>query len=157
MAVRCVIVDDSDHFKVTARGLLQREGIDVVGVASTAADAVRRVDEFRPDLALVDVELGAESGFDVAVRLNGVADAPSVILVSTYSEKDLLELIVNSPAIAFLSKSDLSGQAIRDILRKAGDKDRREGGQSGTTAPTRVEEVQDGADAHDQPGAQAGA
>ncbi|GAA4219547.1 response regulator transcription factor [Streptosporangium album] len=103
--------------------MLEPEGIAVVGMASTTAEALRQVDELRPDLVLVDIDLGEESGFDLAWRLTDAADADplSVILISTYAEKDFAEMIATSPAIAFLSKPDLSRRAIDEILQRAGD------------------------------------
>jgi DNA-binding NarL/FixJ family response regulator len=41
----------------------------VVGVASTGADALRRYEELRPEVTLIDVDLGRESGFAVAEQL----------------------------------------------------------------------------------------
>jgi CheY-like chemotaxis protein len=64
--VRCLIVDDNHRFLQVARVMLEREGSDVVGVASTSAEAIQRAHELRPDVALVDVDLGAECGFDLA-------------------------------------------------------------------------------------------
>ncbi|GAA4204852.1 response regulator transcription factor [Streptosporangium oxazolinicum] len=121
MAIRCLIVDDSDHFRSAARALLEGEGITVVGTASASGDALRQIDDVRPDVALVDVDLGEENGFEVARRLVAarLRPPPRVILISTYAEKDLAEMIAASPAVAFLSKSALSGAAIREILRKA--------------------------------------
>lgn len=126
MALRCFIVDDNDHFLVVARDLLEREGIAVVGMASTSADALQRVDDLRPDVALVDIDLGQESGFDLARRLDGAnyAQGPSVILISAYAEKDFADMIAASPAVAFLSKSDISGTAIHGILGSTGDRGR---------------------------------
>jgi CheY-like chemotaxis protein len=121
-----LIVDDNDYFLVAARDLLEREGVAVVGVASTSADALQRVDDLRPDVALVDIDLGQESGFDLARRLDGAnyAQPPSVILISAYAEKDFTDMIAASPAVAFLSKSDISGTAIHDILGSTGDRGR---------------------------------
>ncbi|WP_329086733.1 LytR/AlgR family response regulator transcription factor [Streptosporangium sp. NBC_01469] len=121
MAIRCLIVDDNDHFRSAARALLEGEGITVVGTASASGDALRQIDDVRPDVALVDIDLGEENGFEVARRLVAVRlRPPRVILISTYAEKDFAEMIAVSPAIAFLSKSALSGAAIREILWKAG-------------------------------------
>ena len=55
---RCLIVDDNPGFLDAARGLLQREGVAVVGTASTSAEAAQRVEQLRPDVALVDIDLG---------------------------------------------------------------------------------------------------
>jgi CheY-like chemotaxis protein len=116
--MRCLIVDDSADFVDAARGLLECEGITVVGVASTGADAVRRFEELRPDVTLVDIDLGDESGFEVAEQLHRAAgSSPSpVILVSTHAAQDFAELIDTSPAVGFLSKSVLTCGAIHDLV-----------------------------------------
>ncbi|MGJ6963491.1 response regulator [Streptosporangium sp. G11] len=132
MAIRCLILDDNDHFRSAARALLEGEGITVVGTASASDDALRQVDDVRPDVVLVDIDLGEENGFEVAGRLVAVRlGPPRVILISTYAEKDFSEMIAASPATAFLSKSALSGAAIQEILRGA----EREGERDG---PVRV-------------------
>ena len=116
MALRCLIVDDSARFLEAARELLEREGITIVGVASTSAEALERAQELRPDVALVDIDLGGESGFELAQR---IADAPvplPVILVSTRSEDEFAELIETSPALGYLSKAHLSAHAVRHLL-----------------------------------------
>jgi DNA-binding NarL/FixJ family response regulator len=115
--VRCLIVDDNPQFLEGAADLLGREGVDVVGLASNSVEAVRLAAELRPDVTLVDIDLGEEDGFEVARRLND--DGVSVILVSTHSEEDLAPLIAASPALGFVSKARLSGQAIRDTLERA--------------------------------------
>jgi len=117
MEFRVLIVDDNGAFLYAARRLLAREGLQVVGIASTGTEALRRVDEIRPDVVLVDVELAGESGFEVARHLvEHAPDGPAVILVSTHAEEDLAELVAESPAIGFLPKSSLSASAIRGML-----------------------------------------
>jgi CheY-like chemotaxis protein len=118
VALRCLIDDDSAGFLVAARSLLEREGITVVGLASTGAEALHRPEELEPDAILLDIGLGEESGFDLARRLAGKTSSgpPSVILISTRSRDDLADLIEASPAVGFLSKVDLSAKAIRDVL-----------------------------------------
>jgi DNA-binding NarL/FixJ family response regulator len=117
--IRCVIVDDSPLFLEGATGLLEREGLEVVGVASNSAEAMRLVEELRPDVTLVDIDLGDEDGFELARRLGKNAPRSKVILVSTHSEEDLAHLIATSPAIGFVAKARLSAEAIRDTLERA--------------------------------------
>ncbi|MDQ1514333.1 MAG: hypothetical protein QOE80_163 [Actinomycetota bacterium] len=118
MALRCLIVDDNTGFLRSARLLLEREGIEVVAVASTGDEARRLRDELRPDVILVDVDLGSESGFEVAGRLRehtGTA-LPDVILISLHAEEDLAEMIAVSSAVGFIAKSLLSARAIHEVL-----------------------------------------
>jgi DNA-binding NarL/FixJ family response regulator len=117
LSVRCLIVDDSANFRDAATSMLERAGISVVGVASNSVEALTRYRELRPDITLVDVDLGAESGFDLVVQLNAAdSPAPSVILISTHSEQDFADMIAASPALGFLPKFALSPAAIRDLL-----------------------------------------
>jgi CheY-like chemotaxis protein len=115
--LRCLIVDDSTHFLEVARGLLEREGVAVVGVASNGAQALRAAAELRPDAVLVDIDLGGESGFELATRLTQQSvRALPIILISAQAGEDYDDLIAASPAVGFLPKTSLSGQAIRDLL-----------------------------------------
>jgi DNA-binding NarL/FixJ family response regulator len=118
MTVRCLIVDDSTRFLDAARGLLEREGMIVVGVASTSSEAIRQAQRLRPDVTLVDIDLGGESGFELVRRLQReVGLAPSeMILTSTHDRDDFAELISDCPTAGFLSKSDLSATAILDLI-----------------------------------------
>jgi CheY-like chemotaxis protein len=120
-ALRCLIVDDSPRFLSAARGLLEEQHI-TTAVASGADEALRRARELHPDVALVDIALGDEDGFDVARRLAGLAtDRPArLILISTYAEADFADLIARSPAVGFISKSELSAAAIDALLHRAG-------------------------------------
>ena len=114
MSMRCLIVDDSARFLEAARALLERGGIQVVGVASSGAEAITRARELTPDVALVDLDLNGENGLDVAGLLADVV--PAVILVSTHAQEDFQELVAASPARGFLHKSMLSARAVSDLL-----------------------------------------
>ena len=114
--MRCLIVDDSADFIDAARGLLECEGITVVGVASTSADALRSFEELRPDVTLVDINLGGESGFELAEQLHLAGGPSPVILISTHAAQDFADMIESSPAVGFLSKSALTCCAIHDLV-----------------------------------------
>ena len=122
VALRCLIVDDHPSFSEAARDLLEGQGVTVVGCATSSADALRSVRELRPEVALVDIDLGADSGFGLARRLaEGVdGDAPRVILISTHDEREFVKLIESSPAVGFLAKTELSAERIYRLLEQAG-------------------------------------
>jgi DNA-binding NarL/FixJ family response regulator len=117
MRLRCLIVDDNASFLEAATDLLCRQGVEVVGVASNGDSAVERVRELRPDVALVDIKLGADSGFEVARRLADLDFVDlKVILISTHTEADFAELIDGSPVAGFVPKVALSAQAIEQLI-----------------------------------------
>ncbi len=119
MPLRCLLVDDNEAFLEAASLLLEREGVTVVGVASTIAEALRQARALQPDLILVDIGLGNESGFDLArllARGGQGGQGADVILISTGAEADYAELIAESPAAGFLAKSELSARGISRIL-----------------------------------------
>lgn len=115
VALRCLIVDDNGGFRDAARSLLERGEIEVVGVASNSAEARARVAELHPEVVLVDIALGGESGFEL-VRALAREGGPKLILISTLPEVDFVDLIAASPALGFISKSELSARAIRDLV-----------------------------------------
>jgi CheY-like chemotaxis protein len=120
MTLRCLIVDDNSGFGAAATDVLEGEGIVVVGVATSGDDAIAKVKTLHPELALVDVNLGEESGFDVAQRLAAIKDGPRVILISTQDGQDFEARIEASPALGFLAKTDLSATAIHRVLASSG-------------------------------------
>lgn len=117
-----LIVDDNPTFLDQARQLLARHDFDVVGTARSSAEAVSSVALRRPDVALVDVHLGPESGFDLARHLARDDQGPPVttVLMSTHSEEDLADLVAASPAAGFVAKDRLSGPALRAVLAGRG-------------------------------------
>ena len=118
MPIRVLIVDDSRSYLDAACTLLEREGLEIVGVASTSAAALQQARALEPDVVLVDISLGEESGFELARRLveNDPDDQAALVLISTRAEADFEDLIAESPAVGFLAKADLSADALRGIL-----------------------------------------
>ncbi|MFF5258159.1 LytR/AlgR family response regulator transcription factor [Actinomadura viridis] len=126
MAVRCLIVDDSSRFIEAARGLLDGGTVAVVGAATTADEALRKVDELRPDVVLLDIDLGPESGFEVARRLreraeservgSGGGGGPRIILISAHARADYEDLIAAGPVVGFMGKLELSPAAISEMI-----------------------------------------
>jgi CheY-like chemotaxis protein len=123
VALRCLLVDDNPGFLRAARALLEQEGLHVVGIASTGAEAIRSAVALRPDVTLVDIDLGDDSGLEVARRMAADPRIHScwLILISAHSEDDFADLIEASPAIGFLGKPTLSAAAIEGLLSRAGE------------------------------------
>jgi DNA-binding NarL/FixJ family response regulator len=118
MSLRLLIVDDNAPFLEAATRVLEADGLQVVGVASTIDEALVRAQELRPDVVLVDVNLGAEDGAELAGLLTDPAGTGPhrVILISTYPVQDLADLVETLPGVGLLSKAQLSGTAVRELV-----------------------------------------
>ena len=114
MTLSCLIVDDSEWFLHAASKRLEQDGLRVEGLAATSADALAQLSASRPDVVLVDIFLGGESGVELARRL--VADRHRVILISTYAEADVAQLLAGVPDASFLHKSELSAETVRRLV-----------------------------------------
>jgi DNA-binding NarL/FixJ family response regulator len=117
--IRCLIVDDNASFLAAARHVLESEEITVVAVASTSTDALRVFHALRPDVTLVNIDLGGQNGFDLAEELHqaGLPTPSPVILISCHDQEDFADMIAANPAAGFIAKSALTPAAIQELLR----------------------------------------
>ena len=118
MPYRVLIVDDHPGFRATVRSLLVAEGFEVVGEAVDGRSGLEAAMRLHPDLVLLDVQLPDMDGFAVAkelLRQNGTS--PKIVLTSSHDESDFGPIVANCGAAAFVSKGELSGAALRAVLR----------------------------------------
>jgi two-component system, NarL family, nitrate/nitrite response regulator NarL len=111
MGRSCLIVDDNEDFLASASRLLRSQGLEVVDCASSGEQALKLAEKHRPDIVLVDVELGDEDGVVVAEQVRERSPSSSVILISAYDREELAEL-VGPASNRFLPKNRLSAAAI---------------------------------------------
>jgi len=107
-----LIVDDHVEFRRVARVLLETDGFQVVGEAADGASAIAEAARLRPQLVLLDVQLPDLDGFAVATRLAALAVPPQVVLTSSRSAGSFRRRLAASPALGFVAKSELSGEAL---------------------------------------------
>jgi DNA-binding NarL/FixJ family response regulator len=110
-----LIVDDHPSFRRCARALLEADGFAVVGEAEDGEGALSEIDRLRPDVVLLDVQLPDMDGFAVMEHLG--AERPQVVLVSSREAADYNGLIRASGARGFIAKAELTGAAVRFLLR----------------------------------------
>lgn len=115
MPSRIVIVDDDPSFLATVRLLLEAEGFVVVGEALSGLDGIALATKLAPDLVLVDVNLPDIDGFEVVERL-AQESAPPVVLTSIRSAEDFGNLVQRSRARGFITKADITGEALTGFL-----------------------------------------
>jgi DNA-binding NarL/FixJ family response regulator len=111
-----LVVDDHGGFRARARKLLQEEGFDVVGEAADAASGIAAARALHPDVVLLDVQLPDLDGVRAAKRIGALNGGSAIILISSCDIADLGSALAESPALGFIPKSELSGEALRALL-----------------------------------------
>jgi len=111
-----LIVDDHDGFRAYARTILEAEGFDVVGDAGDGESGIVAVQQLRPSVVVLDIQLPGIDGFEVAERLAELEAPPAVVLVSTRDANSLPRRLATTPARGFIRKDELSGAAIAALV-----------------------------------------
>jgi len=112
-APRVLIVDDHDLFRTGLRNLLEDQGVNVVGEASSGEEAVRCVREAAPDVVVMDLNMPGMSGVQATRHIT--ADAPLtrvVVLTISDQDSDVMDAIL-AGACGYLLKDS----SIQDLMR----------------------------------------
>ncbi len=112
-----LIVDDHAGFRRIARMLLEQAGFEVIGETATSAAATSAVRALHPDVMLLDVQLPDISGFETAKALQAEERPPRIVLISSRTAADYAGAIEGSPALGFITKSELTGPRLTALLR----------------------------------------
>ena len=116
MTRRILIVDDHAGFRRSAARNLAAAGWTVVGEAEDGEAALEAAERFEPDVVLLDVGLPDISGIEVARLLHERVPDVAVVMISTQDREDYGELALASGARGFLTKLDLSSQALEALV-----------------------------------------
>jgi DNA-binding NarL/FixJ family response regulator len=111
-----LIVDDHPSFRATARLALEMAGFVVVGFATDGESGVSETLRLRPDVVLLDIGLPDMDGFEVAARLREEGSTAAIVLASSRDGSDFGSMIADAGVSGFISKSELSGDAVRALV-----------------------------------------
>jgi two-component system invasion response regulator UvrY len=121
-SVHVLIVDDQPTFRVAIRAVVGRlRDFTLVGEAGSGEEAIDRVDELKPDLVLMDINMGAVDGIEATRHIVAAHPQVMVVLLSTYGAQDLPSAARKSGAAAYLHKDELSPGTIRRVWEAGGD------------------------------------
>jgi two-component system, response regulator PdtaR len=100
---RVLIAEDEALIRLDLKEMLEEEGYDVVGEVGDGQQAVDRATELRPDLVILDIQMPVLDGLSAAERIAGDRIAP-VIVLTAFSQRDLVERARDAGAMAYLVK-----------------------------------------------------
>lgn len=112
-----LIVDDQSVFRNVAKSVLERDGsCSVVGEASCGADAIQMIDECRPDVVVMDIQMSDIGGIEATRRILAANPGTNVVLMSMGSDAEYPVLAREVGARGFLPKRNLSADVLRELL-----------------------------------------
>ncbi len=119
--IRVVIVDDHALGREGTRELLDDdEGLSVVGTAGSGEEALEAIEDLRPDVALVDVNLPAMNGLDVARSVIASGSVTRILILSAYDDYAYVAEALEAGVSGYLLKT-ATGKELVDAVRAVHD------------------------------------
>jgi two-component system invasion response regulator UvrY len=105
--MRVLIADDNQMIRKGISSILQsRKDIVICGEAANGEEAVSETRRLKPDLLILDISLPDSSGLEVAMAIRRIAPEVSILLLSAYGGKQLIEEVKRRGFEGFISKND---------------------------------------------------
>jgi CheY-like chemotaxis protein len=120
VGIRILIVDDDASFLGLAAELLAERGLDVLGTAMDADQALAAITRECPDGILLDINMPGRDGFATAAALSQVCPSARIVLTSADVRKVAAEILRECSADAFVPKEELATTDLGDLFRRAG-------------------------------------
>jgi len=122
MRLSIIIAEDHTIVLEGLRGLLEKEGFDVLGVAKDGRSAVELARRFKPDIAILDIAMPALNGIDAARELLRVSPDTRTIILTVHEEKQYVVEALRAGVCGYLLKTKAASdlvQAIKEVSHGA--------------------------------------
>jgi DNA-binding NarL/FixJ family response regulator len=120
VAIRVLIVDDHDIVRVgLGRLLAAAPDIEVVGVAGDGEEAVDLTARHAPDVVLMDLEMPGVDGIEATRRITGGDGAPSVVVLTSFSDRERITEALDSGAVGYLLKESDGADVVAGVRAAA--------------------------------------
>ncbi|MFQ5576760.1 MAG: response regulator [Anaerolineae bacterium] len=114
--VRIMIVDDHEVVRFGLRNLLMRQpGWEVVAEAGSVVNAIKRADEYEPDIVVMDIRLSDGSGIKACREIVNAHPQTKVIVLTSFAEDDLLFNAISAGAAGYVLKQVGNDDLVRAI------------------------------------------
>jgi DNA-binding NarL/FixJ family response regulator len=117
MAIRVFLLDDHEVVRRGVRELLEDAGdLEVVGEASTAAEALQRIPATRPDVAVLDVRLPDGDGVEVCREIRSHVEGVACLMLTSYTDDEALFEAIMAGAAGYVLKQ-IRGNELVEAIR----------------------------------------
>lgn len=114
--INVVIADDHPVFRQGLRQIIEFEtGLKVVGEASDGVEALRLIQQVKPDVAVLDVKMPQLKGFEVARELQQVKLNVGIIFLTMYDDESMFNEALNVGARGYLLKDSATSDIVSSI------------------------------------------
>ncbi len=115
-AIRVVLADDHRVLRDSLKLLLEKNGCEIVGEASTGEEALAVAARFHPQVLVMDLEMPGIGGLAITHRVVRLSPAPHVLILSAYDDEDyVIEALTRAGAAGYLLKSDAADELINAV------------------------------------------
>lgn len=114
---RVLIVDDAAFMRLTLRGMLERNGFEVVGEAENGLVGVQKYRELKPDLVTMDITMPELDGVGALKAIRSIDSGATVIMVSAMGQETFIKEAVLNGAKYFIVKPFKEENVIETIKK----------------------------------------
>ncbi|MBW7460244.1 response regulator transcription factor, partial [Paenibacillus sepulcri] len=120
MSIKVVLVDDHEMVRMGLSSYLDiQTDIEVVGEAASGEEGVKLVKELKPDVVVMDLVMKGMGGVEATRQICQLADAPQVIVLTSFMDDDMVYPVIEAGALSYLLKTT-KGREIAAAIRAAG-------------------------------------
>jgi DNA-binding NarL/FixJ family response regulator len=116
ITARILLVDDHEIIRKGLRSVVEaRKDWEIVGEATTGREAVKKVEELKPDVVVMDISMPELNGLEAVRQIVKIAPRTEVLVLTMHESEDLVREVLEAGARGYLLKSDASRQLISAI------------------------------------------
>jgi DNA-binding NarL/FixJ family response regulator len=113
--VRVLVADDHEIVRKGVRGLLEVRGYEVVGEAADGSEAVDKVLDLAPDIAILDITMPRLSGLEAARRIGAQAPRTEILILTMHHSEQMVREVLEAGARGYILKSDAAKHLISAV------------------------------------------
>ncbi len=118
--IRVILAEDHPEVRLGIRRMLSREDdIQVIGESGNGEDALKLVDELKPDVLLLDIEMPCLNGIEVTRKIRQMKKPVHILILSGYVDQDYVRLVMEQGACGYLAKEDAPRKLLYAVRKVA--------------------------------------